>query len=187
VLCFGAGGSGKAISLHFINKAYPADRPKRIVVVNRSQGRLDSLQAMVESLVTDIEFVYIQNADPRNNDEIMENMPSGSLVINATGMGKDTPGSPITDAGLFPHNGIAWEINYRGELDFWHQAMAQKVSRKLVIEDGWLYFLHGWTQVIAEVLHIEIDSRLFDHLAAIAADLRPPLVCKPRVDMTSVS
>lgn len=187
VLCFGAGGSGKAISLHFINKAYPADRPKRIVVVNRSQGRLDSLQAMVESLVTDIEFVYIQNADPRKNDEIMENMPSGSLVINATGMGKDTPGSPITDAGLFPHNGIAWEINYRGELDFWHQAMAQKVSRNLIIEDGWLYFLHGWTQVIAEVLHIEIDSRLFDQLAAIAADLRPPLVCKPRVDMTSVS
>jgi len=29
--------------------------------------------------------------------------------------------------------------------------MAQKESRKLLVEDGWLYSLHGWTQVIVEV------------------------------------
>jgi len=181
VLCFGAGGSGKAISLHLINKKNPADRPERIVVVNRSQGRLDGLQAMVESLKTDIEFIYIQNADPKRNDEIMATQPLGSVVINATGMGKDTPGSPVTNAGLFPRNGIAWEINYRGELDFWHQAMAQVESRGVFVEDGWLYFLHGWTQVIAEVLHIEIDEVTFNRLADIAEELRPPLVYEPRV------
>jgi shikimate dehydrogenase len=182
VLCFGAGGSGKAISLHLINKKNPADRPEKMVVVNRSQGRLDSLQAMVESLETDIAFEYIQNADPKVNDEIMEKLPDGSIVINATGMGKDTPGSPVTDEGLFPRNGIAWEINYRGELDFWHQAMAQKESRNLFVEDGWLYFLHGWTQVISEVLHIAIDEKVFNRLAGIAEQLRPPLVFKPRSD-----
>lgn len=181
VLCFGAGGSGKAISLHLINKKNPADRPERIVVVNRSQGRLDGLQAMVESLKTDIEFIYIQNADPKRNDEIMATQPLGSVIINATGMGKDTPGSPVTDAGLFPRNGIAWEINYRGELDFWHQAMAQVESRGVFVEDGWLYFLHGWTQVIAEVLHIDIDEVTFNRLADIAEELRPPLVYEPRV------
>ncbi len=180
MLCFGAGGSGKAIALHFINKHDSSDRPERIIVVNRSQGRLDGLQAMVERLDTGIEFEYIQNATPERNDEIMALLPEGSLVINATGMGKDTPGSPVTDAGLFPKKGIAWEINYRGELDFWHQAMAQERSRNLFVEDGWLYFLHGWTQVIAEVLHIEITEPVFQRLAAIAAELRPPLVFKPR-------
>jgi shikimate 5-dehydrogenase len=135
---------------------------------------------MVESLETDIEFEYIQTADPARNDAAMEALPPGSVVINATGMGKDTPGSPITDRGLFPMNGIAWEINYRGELDFWHQAMAQRESRNLTIEDGWLYFLHGWTQVIAEVLHIEMDPVTFGRLADIAAELRPPLVYQPR-------
>ena len=105
----------------------------------------------------------------------------GSIVINATGMGKDTPGSPITDEALFPRNGIAWEINYRGELDFWHQAMAQKEARHLRVEDGWLYFLHGWTQVIAEVLHISIAEH-FDRLAEIAEELRPPLVYVPRAE-----
>jgi len=182
VLCFGAGGSGKAISLHLINKANRADRPSKVIVVNRSQGRLDGLQAMVEKLETDIEFKYIQNTDPRVNDKVMDRLPQGSLVINATGMGKDTPGSPVTDDGLFPDKGIAWEINYRGELDFWHQAKAQEERRRLLVEDGWLYFLHGWTQVIAEVLHIDIDSELFGELAVLAEELRPHLVYKPRTD-----
>ncbi len=179
-LCFGAGGSGKAMALHLIKKSDPADRPKRFVVVNRSQGRLDGMQAMVESLETDIEFKYIQSADPVKNDDIMAVMPDGTVVVNATGMGKDTPGSPVTDIGIFPMNGVAWEINYRGELDFWHQAMAQKDRRNLLIEDGWLYFVHGWTQVIAEVLHIEIKGEIFDHLNKFAGELRPPLVFKPR-------
>jgi shikimate 5-dehydrogenase len=113
----------------------------------------------------------------------MERLPEGSIVINATGMGKDTPGSPVTDQGLFPRSGIAWEINYRGELDFWHQAMAQKASRNLFVEDGWLYFLHGWTQVIADVLHITIDQPTFNELAEIAAELRPLLVYKPRLNL----
>lgn len=180
VLCFGAGGSGKAICLHWINQANPADRPEKIIVVNRSPGRLDDLRKMVDSLATDIQFEMICNADPLVNDRLMESLPEYSLVINATGMGKDTPGSPITDAGLFPRHGIAWEFNYRGELDFWHQAMAQKDSRAVQVEDGWIYFLHGWTQVIAEVLHLDLDQPTFERLAAIAETLHIPLVYQPR-------
>jgi shikimate 5-dehydrogenase len=168
------------MALNLINKADPADRPERFIVVNRSQGRLDGMQAMVESLETDIEFEYIQNANPSLNDDIMARMVDGTVVVNATGMGKDTPGSPVTDAGMFPRNGIAWEINYRGELDFWHQAKAQEDTRNVFVEDGWLYFLHGWTQVIAEVLHIDITDELFDELEDIAKELRPPLIFQPR-------
>ena len=97
-------------------------------MVNRSQGRLDSLREMVDKLGTDIAFEYICNQDPARNDAIMAALPPGSIVINATGMGKDRPGSPITDAGLFPRGGIAWEFNYRGELDFLHQALAQQAA-----------------------------------------------------------
>jgi shikimate 5-dehydrogenase len=180
VLCFGAGGSGKAIALHLINKEDPADRPMKMIVVNRSRARLDELRVMVESLVTDIQFEYFCNADPQVNDRIMASLPEGSIVINATGLGKDAPGSPVTDTGLFPPNSIAWEINYRGELDFWHQAMAQREIRNVFVEDGWLYFLHGWTQVIAEVLHIPMDFLTFERLAGIAEGMRPKLVYQPR-------
>ena len=172
VLCFGAGGSAVAIALHLINQRDPGDRPERFVVVNRSAGRLDHLKAMVEHLSTDILFNYVHNQDPGRNDDLMGRMPPGSVVINATGMGKDTPGSPITGAGLFPANGIAWELNYRGELDFMHQALAQRERRGLRVEDGWLYFLHGWTQVIAQVFHIDLDQPAFDRLAEIAETAR---------------
>jgi shikimate dehydrogenase len=180
VMNIGAGGSGKAIALHLIKKENQGDRPDRFVMVNRSETRLVKCQTMVENLETDIQFEYVLNNDPKVNDEIMANLPDGSVVINSTGMGKDRPGSPITDVGCFPRNGVAWEINYRGDLDFWHQAKAQEESRGVLVEDGWLYFLHGWTQHIAEVLHIDMDEDIFGRLASLAADLRPKLVPIPR-------
>jgi shikimate 5-dehydrogenase len=158
--------------LHLINKQDKGDRPKKFTFVNRSQGRLDHAREMVSGLETDIEIEYIQNSNPTINDAIMETFPPYSIVINATGMGKDTPGSPVTWNGKFPMNGIAWEFNYRGELDFLHQALAQVESRNLVVEDGWLYFVHGWTQVVSQVLHFDLTPELFDKLNKTASTLR---------------
>jgi shikimate dehydrogenase len=164
LLIFGAGGSSIAAILHLVNKTQAADRPKRISVINRSQPRLDHMRKMVEKQNTDIEIRYLLNENPFVNDEIMENLPEASIVINATGMGKDTLGSPITAAGRFPQNGIAWDFNYRGKLDFLQQAQAQASNRSLVIEDGWLYFVHGWTQVVSQVLHFDLTQVLFKTL-----------------------
>ena len=172
VLSFGAGGSAIATLLHLINKTEPADRPKRFIFVNRSQGRLDHAREMVSKLKTDIEVEYICNSDPVRNDALMETMEPYSIVINATGMGKDTPGSPITWNGKFPQNAIAWEFNYRGELDFMHQALAQVETRNVMVEDGWVYFLYGWTQVVAQVLHIDLTRELFNRLAETADRVR---------------
>jgi shikimate 5-dehydrogenase len=127
---------------------------------------------MVAQHGTDIELEYVCTNDPVEGDRLMRRLPDFSIVINATGMGKDTPGSPITDAGVFPYRGIAWEFNYRGELDFMHQALAQAEARKLIVEDGWVYFLHGWTQVIAQVLHIDLTPALFQKLADAAQAVR---------------
>src|SRR5512141_3307908 len=172
VLSFGAGGSAIATLLHLINKKDKADRPAKFTFVNRSQGRLDHAKEMVGGLKTDIEIEYICNSDPTVNDRIMEKFPPYSIIINATGMGKDTPGSPITWQGKFPLNSIAWEFNYRGELDFLHQALAQVESRKVKVEDGWLYFVHGWTQVVAQVLHFDLTPAVFDKLNQAASTVR---------------
>ncbi len=172
VMIIGAGGSGTATCLHLINKQDQADRPEKIIVVNRSKPRLEKLSRMVENLETDIDFEFIQNEDPQVNDEIMATLPERSIVINATGMGKDIPGSPITDDGVFPMKGVAWEFNYRGELDFLHQAEAQQESRQLTVEDGWVYFIHGWSQVIGQVFHMEITPELFNQLEQAARTIR---------------
>ena len=172
VLCFGAGGSAIATLLHLINKKDKADRPEKFTFVNRSQGRLDHAREMVASLGTDIHIDYIQNSDSQVSDGIMAKLPPRSIVINATGMGKDTPGSPITWDGQFPEHGIAWEFNYRGELDFLQQAKAQADERHLQVEDGWIYFLHGWTKVIAQVFHFNLTPELFDELNKAASTVR---------------
>ncbi len=172
VLCFGAGGSAIATLLHLINKKDKGDRPNKFTFVNRSQGRLDHAKEMVRSLKTDIEIEYICNSDPLINDKIMGKFPPYSIIINATGMGKDIPGSPITWDGKFPVNSVSWEFNYRGELDFLHQSLAQVESRKVKVEDGWLYFVHGWTQVVAQVLHFDLTPAVFDQLNQAASTVR---------------
>ncbi|WP_420645058.1 shikimate dehydrogenase family protein [Candidatus Leptofilum sp.] len=172
ILCLGAGGSGLATLLHLINKANKVDRPDKFIAVNRSPGRLDHMRDMANKYETDIQIEYVVNSDPRKNDELMAQLPEGSIVINATGMGKDTPGSPVTDEGQFPKNGIAWEFNYRGELDFMHQALRQVESRNLRVEDGWVYFVHGWSQVVGQVLDIEITPELFKRLDETAVSTR---------------
>jgi shikimate dehydrogenase len=99
-------------------------------------------------------------------------VPPGSIIVNATGLGKDRPGSPLTGQALFPLNGLAWELNYRGSLEFMHQAQAQKERRNLLIEDGWIYFIHGWTQVIAEVFHTDITGDRFAACNRLAMEMR---------------
>lgn len=172
VMMLGAGGSAVALSLHLIQKTRPQDRPQRILVVNRSAGRLERLSAMVAKFETDIQFEYLQNQHPARNDQLLATLPPGSIVINATGMGKDTPGSPLTGQALLPQNGVIWELNYRGELDFLHQAKAQQAAQNLTIADGWDYFVHGWSQVISHVLHVEIDSPTFERLSQLAVGVR---------------
>ena len=176
LLMLGAGGSAVALTLHLMQKANAADRPRRIVVVNRSAPRLARLKEMVgrnaANGARDIEFEFIHNNLAPRNDELLAGLSPGSVVVNATGMGKDTPGSPLTDAALFPLNGVVWELNYRGELDFKRQAQAQAPARALTVADGWDYFVHGWSQVISHVLNEEIDDAMFARLSELAASAR---------------
>jgi shikimate dehydrogenase len=170
VLCFGAGGSGLAIAVHLLERRGSDGNPFRIALVSRSSERLETCREVLAELPRGgSEIDYIQNADPHMNDALMAGLPPGSLVVNATGMGKDQPGSPITEAGRFPKHGIAWELNYRGALDFLHQARAQQSQRALHVEDGWAYFVHGWSEAMAEAFHLRLTPELVLRLSDVAS------------------
>ena len=172
VLCLGAGGSGTAITVNLLTLSEAGNRPRRLVIVSRNQPALDKLRTIVEQLPATIEINYILNEDTHKNDQLMAELPPGSLVINATGMGKDRPGSPVTDEGVFPMHGIVWELNYRGKLDFLHQAQAQREQRHLKVHDGWRYFIISWVDHIAEVFHVRVTAEQFDQLAEKAEMIR---------------
>ena len=174
ICLLGAGGSSLALTTYLMKAKDASDRPSKIYVTNRSTPRIADMQKVHERINPGIEVEYIHCPTPEDNDQVVNSLKTGSLVINATGLGKDAPGSPITDAAVFPENGMAWEFNYRGDLIFLDQANAQKEKRNLYVEDGWTYFIHGWTRVIAEVFHIDIPtaSPTFDELSRIAAKVR---------------
>ena len=95
-----------------------------------------------------------------------------SLVVNASGLGKDRPGSPVPDGAQFPRRSIVWEFNYRGTLVFLAQARAQREASALTVVDGWRYFIHGWSSVIAEVFGITLTPELVQRLSEAAQESR---------------
>jgi shikimate dehydrogenase len=177
VLCLGAGGAAIAIS---VAVARLEDRPTKFVCVDRDPQRLEMLkhthdQLETTGLLKTMQFKYVLSESALENDARVALLDPGSVIINATGMGKDRPGSPVTNAVQFPDHAIIWELNYRGSLEFWQQAKSQSVTSHLQLEDGWVYFLHGWTQVIAQVFHLEITPENFANLERAASSFRQPI------------
>lgn len=171
-LIFGAGGSALAVSMYMMDPRHGANRPSKIVVTNRSSPRLEEMRRIHGRLEYGVECEYHHCPALADNDRVMAAMPQGSLVMNATGLGKDRPGSPVSDAARFPKKGLAWDFNYRGDLKFLEQARRRRDELDLVVEDGWVYFVHGWTQVIAEVFDVEIGPGRVVQFSEIARQVR---------------
>ncbi len=170
----GAGGSSLALTTFIIEKMKPPYRPSKIVVTNRSEGRLEEMKEVHRKIEPDLQIEYFHCPNSEDNDEVVEALPDGSLVANATGLGKDAAGSPLTVAAQFPANGFAWDFNYRGDLLFLDQARKKQNEKNLTIEDGWVYFINGWTSVISEVFGRKLPTSGpgFDELSRIAAEAR---------------
>jgi shikimate 5-dehydrogenase len=155
-LVLGAGGAGGAIVASLLEADPP---PGRIVITDRSPERLERF--------TDPR-VEPRPAAPEG--ETLAGLPPRSLIVNATGMGKDRPGTPLAADARFPEGSAAWELNYRGEREFLRQARAQP---GLLVEDGWRYFIYGWTAVMEEVFQRPIGEADVDRLAELAEFARP--------------
>jgi shikimate dehydrogenase len=172
-LCMGAGGSGTAIALYLRTRRPNDDTPPRLVVTDRSEQRLERLRSVLARTGEDGAVELIHAPGPDVHDRILAGLPPGSLVVNATGLGKDLPGSPLGADARLPEGAIAWELNYRGELDFLHHARGQAGERGLTVEDGWTYFINGWTAVIEEVFERPIAPGEVELLAREAEFARP--------------
>ncbi len=167
-VCLGAGGAGTALSAYLARRP---DRPARIVVTGRTQQELDELAALHSGLGTPsgvLDLVLENSPDGAITAQLLGAAPPGSLVVNATGLGKDRPGSPVPAGAAFPHGAHVWEFNYRGTLEFLHQAQARSSVDELSVHDGWRYFIHGWTQVIAKVFEIDLTAELVNELSEAA-------------------
>ena len=174
VFAMGAGGSSIAVTSFLMDAQRGANRPARIIVSNRSAPRLAEIEEIHHKLASPVPVEYHHTPQPEDNDALLGKLKPCSLVMNATGLGKDAPGSPLSSNGRFPEKGFAWDFNYRGNLVFLDQARVQAKQRQLTVEDGWVYFIHGWTRVIAEVFDVDIPvaGPQFDEISRIAKEAR---------------
>ncbi len=113
-----------------LQKQHGRNRPSRIVVTNRSVPRLEEIRDFHQRIGADIPLEYHHTPHPEATDAVLATLPPGSLIINATGLGKDAPGSPLSDRAVWPDRGIAWDFNYRGDLLFLSQARAQPAAKQ---------------------------------------------------------
>jgi shikimate 5-dehydrogenase len=166
VVIMGAGGSGTALSWALSERS---DAPGRIVVTARSDAQLEHLREIHRQHGTDPEqIVYTRTDTTDQAATLVTSAAPGSLIVNATGLGKDRPGSPLPDGVVFPQGAYVWEFNYRGSLEFLHQARAAAAARGLHVVDGWRYFIHGWSQVIADVFDLSLTPEDIEQLAEAA-------------------
>ncbi len=158
VFSIGAGGSSIALTWYLMRRERGLDVPSRIVISDRSEDRLSEIRRIHADMDSTVTVEYRLANTVSDNDALLLAMKPQSLVINATGLGKDAPGSPLSLDAVFPMDAIVWDLNYRGELIYLEQARTQAEARNLTVHDGWNYFIHGWTQVIAEVFDIGMDT-----------------------------
>lgn len=161
VLCLGAGGAGAAIGWYLAQRP---DLAGPITFVDVAPERLEHLRETLTGCFPELDLRTVTPAEA-DVPALLAALPPGSLVVNATGLGKDRPGSPVPDDARFPEAAVVWELNYRGSLEFLHQARAQQAERGLTVVDGWRYFIHGWTQVIADVLDVEMTPETVTELS----------------------
>ena len=169
-ICLGAGGAGTALTWYLAERE---DTPELILVTDIDQTRLDHLRNVHARRGTPKSLIrYVLAKDAEMTRHILETAPAASLVANASGLGKDRAGSPVPNGTTFPIQGYIWEFNYRGSLEFLAQAKAQQGAAELIVVDGWRYFIHGWSQVIAEVFNIQLTDDLVAQLSEAALEAR---------------
>ena len=170
----GAGGAGTALTWCLVRQERGEDRPATLVVTDRSRERLDHLASIARQVGPDVPLELVQVGSTDDTDAVLAAQPAGSLVVNATGLGKDLPGSPIGEDALLPEGATAWDLNYRGDLRFLDTALRQAGERSIRVEDGWTYFVHGWLQAVKEVFQVDVPTSgpAFDRLSDLARSVR---------------
>jgi shikimate dehydrogenase len=166
IVCVGAGGAATALllALHLdVATGLPRpDPPDRLVFADIEPAALEALGVVADRIGARPSLVHL--AGPA--DDLVAD---ATLVVNATGLGKDRPGSPVTDAAPWRPGTVAWDLNYRGDLAFLRQATARGLS----VMDGWDYFVAGWAGALTAIAGVAFTPPTLSALATVAAPHRP--------------
>ena len=159
VVILGAGGAGRAVAL--ASAQCVASVVSRITLTELVDAVSAEAARRLKMLFRNQRSLKLTIRDVHENDELVHESGPGSLIVNATGMGKDVDGSPVTGDVLFPQGSIVWDLNYRGKLEFLNLARSQRKSQDLTVLDGWDYFVRNWFACLTRLAHIPQSDEQF--------------------------
>jgi shikimate 5-dehydrogenase len=144
--------------------------PASLTFADTDTDALSALRAVATRVHADVDRVsFVPVAGPTACDALVRACPRPTLVINATGLGKDVPGSPVTEHAALGPDTLAWDLNYRGDLSFLRQATA----RNAVTVNGWDYFVAGWAGALTAIADVPLTADLLARFHAAAAGHAP--------------
>jgi shikimate dehydrogenase len=181
VLCLGAGGAATALLLALHLDTDPggdrpasprprADPPASVTFTDVDPRALADLRSVAARAgIAESRLSFIRVREPADSDVLVARLPSPAVVINATGLGKDAAGSPVTGAARFGPAVLAWDLNYRGDLLFLRQAAAAGAATM----DGWDYFVAGWAGGLTAIAQTAFTTDVLTRFTQAAAPYRP--------------
>lgn len=153
LIVLGGGGAGRSIAL----SAAKIPQVPSITITELNEDRLSGLDEWKRRLSLEDRCSEVTIRPGADNEDVVSSASTGTVVVNATGLGKDAPGSPISEGTRLPEDGVVWDLNYRGELKFLEHARRQ-AEQGLVLRDGFSFFLRNWTCFLEAAL----DRKLSD-------------------------
>lgn len=169
-VCLGAGGTAIALGWHLLSRDAP---PARMVFTDQAVPAARRLRGVLgrRAAARRVELVIKVGEGPW--DEAVATAPPGALIVNATGLGKDKPGAPVSAGVRYPVGSVVWDLNYRGDLVMLSQARDQARSGGLRVHDGWGLFCDGWAAALGPILCMPGGPAAGRRFAEVAAHLRP--------------
>jgi shikimate dehydrogenase len=162
----GGGGAGLAAAWNLAVRGI--GNASSIVVVESDTDRRSRINSLVQTWPLSASLSVV-SPDDQFSDSIIAHIEPAALVVNATGLGKDRPGSPISDAAVLPENCIVWDFNYRGSLEFVTLARSVSDEKNLRIHDGFSYFASGWSTVMCKVARKPWTRQIFTQFLSMAS------------------
>ncbi|MGO1538821.1 MAG: hypothetical protein ACTHZ9_10660 [Leucobacter sp.] len=182
MVCIGAGGSAIALMLAMgldIPATIAGGAPQRppagrrrghLTILGRREAALSEIADVRDRAAIDPDQVQLVLApSPEAVAAVVTDCTPGTVVANATGLGKFEPGSPLPGPDAFPADVLAWDFNYRGPLTFLEQGREAGAAT----EDGWDYFLAGWAAGLTAVSGVELTPELFERFREVSGEFRP--------------
>ena len=176
LLCLGSGGTAIALGRHLLARGQRG----RLQFIDREPAQTshftEVMRTVMRTVMGSVAGEGALNVDGTvcieakavdgPYDDLVAGARPGTLIVNATGAGKDRAGSPVTDNVEFPRESVFWDLNYRGELGMLAAARRQADDQDLRVHDGLSLFCHGWAAALSAVLGLPDDPGLADAFAA---------------------